>query len=316
LRLMARPVLWEVKYGFICRIWTMMRHLDLSFIIPAYNEEARLPSYLFSIREYLKRFSNFRYEVLVVDDGSDDGLQQILEQLARDWPALRWLRHDRRRGKGAAVRSGVLAACGELVLFADADGATPIQEEMKLRQAAEAGADVVVGSRLLPGPYASQKRRWLRSVLGRSFAWTVQRFWQLPVKDTQCGFKLFRREAALRLFRRCDETGYLFDLEVLIRAHQSGYRIVEIPVTWTDKPGSKVRLVSDGWKMLCGLWRLRRLFPLKPNAAGDGLQTSFLSSSFFAPVPPPGVPSPASWFSPDLTPSEPIFPYDRQRQND
>src|SRR5439155_7458412 len=119
----------------------------LSLFIPAYNEAQRLPPYLAAIRAHFERALPGQYEIIVVDDGSQDGLSALLEDLAADWSELNWLYLQQNQGKGASVRTGVLAAHGELILFADADGATPIEEETKLRLAIEQGADVAIGSR-------------------------------------------------------------------------------------------------------------------------------------------------------------------------
>ena len=227
-----------------------------SIIIPAYNEKQRLPRYLNSIRAHLSQNWGDNYEIIIVDDGSDDDLREIVRRLSKHWPQLFLLRHAQKRGKGAAVRMGMLAATGEILLFADADGATPIEEERKLRARIERGADVAIGSRLVSGPGLSSNRIWHRAVCGRLFAVLARLFLALPIQDTQCGFKMFRRTAGLRLFQLCREPGYLFDLEVLAWSQRLGYQIAEVPVRWTDIPGSKVRLLSDGGTMLRGLWRL------------------------------------------------------------
>jgi dolichyl-phosphate beta-glucosyltransferase len=231
---------------------------SLSVIIPAYNEAIRLPPYLLLIRDYLERTLGGNYEVIVVDDGSRDGLSDLLEQQCVEWPQLCLHRHRTNRGKGAAVRTGMLAACGTILLFADADGATSIEEEQLLRNALAGGADIAIGSRLLDdGPFKRSKRLLSRDLVGRSFAWLVRQLFGLPLRDTQCGFKMFRRETGQTLFHLCREPGYLFDLEVLIRSQQLGFQITEVPVRWRDVPGSKVRLLRDGWKMVRGLWALR-----------------------------------------------------------
>jgi dolichyl-phosphate beta-glucosyltransferase len=230
----------------------------VSLILPAYNEALRLPPYLRGVRTYLDATFPANYEILIVDDGSTDDMADRLEALRGDWPSLVLLRHAPNRGKGAALRTGMAAACGELMLFADADGATPIQETSTLCEAIEQGADVAVGSRFLPEPAAAVRRFWHRHLSGRCFAGLVRWGFGLPLRDTQCGFKMFRREVVLRLLPLCRESGYLFDLEILVWAHRLGYRIAEVPVSWRDVPGSKVRLLRDGWAMLRGLLRLRR----------------------------------------------------------
>jgi dolichyl-phosphate beta-glucosyltransferase len=145
------------------------------------------------------------------------------------------------------------------LVFADADGATPIAEEQRLRAALADGAVVAIGSRHFAGNAADRGKRLVgRGVAGKCFARLVRRLFGLSVLDTQCGFKMFRREAGQFLFRLCRESGYLFDLEVLVRARRLCFQIAEVPVSWRDVPGSKVRLLRDGWRMASGLWALRR----------------------------------------------------------
>ncbi len=230
----------------------------LSVILPAYNESSRLPPYLTAIRCCLDGTFPNAYEVIVVDDGSKDGLATRVDRIRADWPQLTLLRHERNRGKGAAVRTGMEVAQGDLLLFADADGATPIAEEARLRDAIRQGASVAVGSRLLRSKDKVVGRHLYRDVPGRIFACLAHTLFGLSVWDTQCGFKIFRREVLPSLLGLCCESGYLFDLEILAWAHRLGYRIAEVPVSWRDVPGSKVRLLRDGWSMLRGLLRLRR----------------------------------------------------------
>lgn len=230
----------------------------ISVVIPAYNEALRLPGFLKSVRGHLERCWAECHEVIVVDDGSSDGLPDVLAALAADWSRLAVIEHPVNRGKGAAVRTGMLAAEGELLLFADADGATPIDQEALLAEAIRRGADVAVGSRLVAGADVRRRRAWHRAVIGRLFA-LVARWWlRVGVRDTQCGFKMFRREAGRRLFAMGRESGYLFDLELLVLADRLGYRIVEVPVNWTEVPGGHLSMLRNLGGILLGLWRLRR----------------------------------------------------------
>ncbi len=229
----------------------------LSVIIPAYNEAERLPPYLVAIRDHLDGALPGGYEVIVVDDGSRDGMAGRLRRSFGDWPELRIEAHPTNRGKGAAVRSGVLSARGELVLFADADGATPIGEERRLRAAIAAGADIAAGSRLLPAEDSPVTRSAHRGLPGRMFAGLVRLLFDIPIRDTQCGFKMFRHDAARHLFAPCRVDGYVFDVAILAAARRLGHRIVEVPIRWTEMAGSRVDLVSDSCKMLWGLLALR-----------------------------------------------------------
>ncbi len=166
-----------------------------------------MPPFIASVREYLERRYDGRYEVVVVDDGSRDGLADLLDAQAADWPEMVVLRHPKNRGKGAAVRTGMLEARGQLLIFADADGATPIDQEAKLAHAIEQDADLAVGSRLAGGSNVTRQRSFTRGLLGRLFAGFARRWLRIAVQDTQCGFKMFRRKAARELFSRSRESG-------------------------------------------------------------------------------------------------------------
>jgi dolichyl-phosphate beta-glucosyltransferase len=232
--------------------------ITLSVVIPAYNEARRLPPYLSAVRAYLDGHYPGSYEVIVVDDGSRDGLAGVLAPIAADWPQLAVIEHAANQGKGAAVRTGMLAARGERLLFADADGATPIDEEANLSEAIRSGADVAVGSRLVAARGVRRSRTLTRGLAGRLFAAFARRWLGISVRDTQCGFKMFRREAGRELFSRSSEPGYLFDLELLVLARRLGYRVAEVPVNWADVPGGHLSLARELGRVLPGLWRLRR----------------------------------------------------------
>ena len=177
--------------------------LTVSVVIPAYNEEQRLPPYLESIRQHFDSDLAGCYEVIVVDDGSSDGMADDLKQRAEEFPQLRIVEHAQNRGKGAAVRTGVLAARGRYVLFADADGATPIEEEGRLRSQLRSDADIAIGSRRVVSTEVERNRNPLRGVVGKSFAGLARLLLGLSIRDTQCGFKMFRHEVAVKLFPKC-----------------------------------------------------------------------------------------------------------------
>jgi dolichyl-phosphate beta-glucosyltransferase len=232
--------------------------IQLSVILPAYNEARRISPFLASIRGYLDGRCGNGYEVIVVDDGSRDGMLQGITALQADWPQLLAVQHTVNRGKGAAVRTGMLAARGQLLLYADADGATAIEEQSKLAAAIEDGADVAVGSRLVAEEGVSRERTRVRGLAGRVFAHCARRWLGIAVRDTQCGFKLFRGDVGRELYAQGRETGYLFDLEMLMFADHLGYRVAEVPVNWNEVPGGHMNLLRDSAKMLFGLPRLRR----------------------------------------------------------
>lgn len=237
---------------------------QLSVVLPAYNEAARLGPYLAEVRGYLSdRYPN-AHEVLVVDDGSRDATADLVRRAAFDWPGLRLVRHEVNRGKGAAVRTGVQAAAGRRVLFADADGATPIAEERRLAAALTKGAAVAVGSRHVPGPGVTRERNPRRAAAGWVFRAAARRLVGVGVKDTQCGFKMFTAAAARELFAAGTETGYLFDVELLALAERRGLSVAEVAVNWAERPGSKVRFFRDSARMFAGLWTLRRRLAALP----------------------------------------------------
>jgi dolichyl-phosphate beta-glucosyltransferase len=228
-----------------------------SVVIPAFNEATRLPPYLEQIFEYFEGRGE-PYEVLVVNDASTDATAEMLRTVAARQPALRVLTHDHNHGKGGAVRAGMLAATGDVRLFTDADGATPIAELKRLEPALAAGADVVIGSRALTDPAVSVRTRPHRLAAGRVFNWVVARLGLHGIADTQCGFKAFTATAATRLFGPLETQGFGFDVELLLRARSAGMRIVEVAVNWADQAGSKVSLLTTGPRMVVEIVRARR----------------------------------------------------------
>lgn len=230
----------------------------LSVVIPAFNEAARIGRYLGEIREYLDTAYPREAEILVADDGSTDGTAELVARVAAGWSALRLIRLDRNRGKGAAVRAGVLAARGRRILFADADGATPIAEEWRLTRALSGGAAVAAASRCVPGVGVVRDRNRVRDAVSGVFRSAAAILVGVGIRDTQCGFKMFESTAAKYLFGQSQECGYLFDIEVLALARRNGYSVAEVAVNWSEKAGSKVRVVRDSLRMFAGLWRLRR----------------------------------------------------------
>lgn len=227
----------------------------LSIVIPAYNEAQRLPAYLPRVRAFCADLGAAS-EILVVDDGSRDGTAEYVDKEARADARVRLIRQEVNQGKGAAVRRGVQEARGLYILFADADGATPIGEANKLLAAARKGADVVIGSRKASDAEARRERSFIRGVLGSMF-YRITNLLVVPgILDTQCGFKLFRRTAARQIFPLLRESGWAFDVEILFLAQKFGMTIAEIPVNWSSVEGSKVR-ASDGFRFVYALFRIR-----------------------------------------------------------
>ena len=214
---------------------------SISVIVPAYNEETRLPSTLARVTEYVdaKHFSFV--EILVVDDGSRDGTAAAIAEFALRHPSVRLLRNPGNRGKGYSVRHGMLEAKGEWALFTDADLSAPIEELEKLIEAAERNsAQVAIGSRALDRSLVGVHQPMLREYAGRFLNLVMRAVTGLKFHDTQCGFKLFHREAARRIFSQQRLERFGFDAEVLFIAERLGYRAVEVPVRWNDVAGSKV----------------------------------------------------------------------------
>jgi dolichyl-phosphate beta-glucosyltransferase len=220
-----------------------------SVVIPAFNEAHRLPSYLGRVVAYFERRGE-PFEVIVVDDGSGDATSEQVRAIERAHPAVRLARFDHNHGKGFAVRAGMAMARGALRLMADADGATPIAEVERLEAALERGADLAVGSRTLRDVSVARRVRPLRQVVGSGFNVIVRALGVWGVRDTQCGFKLFRGEVAADLFGALRTEGFGFDVELLLLAQRRGYRIAEVPIAWTDQPGSRVSVVKEGPRML------------------------------------------------------------------
>jgi dolichyl-phosphate beta-glucosyltransferase len=247
-----------------------MPETALSLVLPALDEAQRLPPYLERVRAYLEESFRQPYEVIVVDDGSRDLTAAVVQGLAGRWPQLRLLRHARNEGKGSAVRTGMLAAVGEKLLFADADGAAPIEEHARLAAAIDQGADVAIGSRLAPHPAIRRSRRWHREVIGKLFALAARRLLRISALDTQCGFKLFRAAAGRRLFADLKETGYVFDLELLLLAQRAGLRVVEVPIHWQEVPGGHLHPLRELPRLAAGLWRLRRRHAAPQKHASRG----------------------------------------------
>jgi glycosyltransferase involved in cell wall biosynthesis len=214
---------------------------SISIIIPAYNEEKRLPASLRQVIGYVRRGAWQFAEILVVDDGSTDGTAQVAEQMRSEYPDLRVLRNPGNRGKGYAVRHGMLECRGEWALFTDADLSAPIEELDKLWQAAEReSAQVAVGSRALDRRLIGVHQSWFRENVGKVFNLVMRLSTGLPFHDTQCGFKLFEAAAARDIFRRQLLYGFGFDVEVLFIGRRLGYREIEVAVRWNDVEGTKM----------------------------------------------------------------------------
>jgi len=239
--------------------------MNLSVIIPAFNEENRLPATLADAHDWLSANIRDGFEIVVVDDGSSDATSEKVRALIGGMPELRLLQQPQNRGKGAAVRRGMLESVGQVRLFMDADHATHVCEVAKVLPVMAAGADVVVASRQHPDSDIAQHQSWLREHMGQGFNLLMRVMVGLDMQDTQCGFKAFTAEAAEAIFSRQQLDGFRFDVEALFLANALGLETVEIPVRWVNEPNSKVRMLMDPIKMFIDLMRIRRLHRSDPT---------------------------------------------------
>ena len=227
----------------------------LSIVIPVHNEERRLPDALERIHSFLKDQS-YESEIIVVENGSTDHTFQIARRASTSIPNLTVIQ-ETQRGKGLAVRSGMLAARGTYRFFADVDLSMPIEEVNKFIPPQLPRMDISIGSREAPGSVRYDEPAY-RHLTGRVFN-TIVRWMALPgLQDTQCGFKCFRGEVAERVFPLQTMTGWSFDVEVLFIARRLGYQIIEVPINWYFNPDSRVRILDDSLRMALDLLKIRR----------------------------------------------------------
>ncbi|RJP71120.1 MAG: glycosyltransferase family 2 protein [Candidatus Abyssobacteria bacterium SURF_17] len=229
---------------------------ELSVVIPAYNESQRIRETIESVSSYLTQLG-VNHEIIIVDDGSSDSTAHIVRQYAQKDGRIRLITYQPNRGKGFAVRTGMLAARSQSVLLSDADMATPIEDLEKLERAAQDGFAVVVGSRALEGSVIVGWRPWYRELSGIVFNKIVRLLAVPKIHDTQCGFKLFTNGSGRRIFSVARVNGFGFDVEALFLASKFGYRIGEIAVHWNNSPATKVRVLKHTLPMVCEVIRVR-----------------------------------------------------------
>lgn len=232
-----------------------MKNPFLSIVVPAFNEEERLPSSLQKIVDFLQGQS-FPSEVVVIDDGSEDETAAVVRRYAADYPyvSLLSLPH---RGKGHAVKSGMLAARGDFLFLCDADLSMPIEGVLDFLPPACRAYDVAIGSREAPEAHRFNEPAY-RHLMGRVFNLIIRALAVPGFNDTQAGFKCFRREAAHSIFPYQTVDGWAFDVEVLHIAQKHGYRIIEVPIDWYYMAHSRVKPVQDTINMIREVWRIRR----------------------------------------------------------
>lgn len=233
-----------------------MNPFEISVVIPAYNEEIRLESTLPPLWRALKRRFVI-FEIIVVDDGSTDKTAGTVTRFSERHPEVRLIRYEVNRGKGYAVRTGVMAAKYDYVLFSDADLSTPIREVRKLLMALSEGYDVAIGSRSISDSKILECQPIYRVLMGKTFNKIVRLLTVRGINDTQCGFKCFKRVVGREIFENCRINGFSFDVELLYVAQQKGMKIKEVGVLWRDRPLSKVHPVMHSLEMLKDLALIR-----------------------------------------------------------
>ena len=228
-----------------------------SVVIPAYNESARLGATLEKVLAYVQA-QGWDAEVIVVNDGSRDNTADIVRRYAEKNPAVRLVENPGNHGKGYSVRNGMLNVRGRIALFSDADLSSPIGEAQKLLQALEAGADIAIGSRWLRAETQTQRQPLYRQVFGRVFNLLLRLTLGLQFKDTQCGFKAFKRPAIQAIFPLQKIERWGFDPEILFLARKFGFKVQEVSVAWGHSGGTRIHPLIDGsrmfWEMLHIRW--------------------------------------------------------------
>lgn len=240
----------------------------LSIVIPAYNEQERLRRFVPGIVDFL-RAKGQPFEIIVVNDGSRDETAHVARELSKKFPMLRLVDLNPNRGKGGAVKAGMLDARGQYVLFTDADQSTPIAEVDKLLPKMEReGYDMAIGSRSMPGARVEQPQVWYRAVAGKLFGVGTKLFCIYGFHDTQCGFKAMKREVAQKIFPQVTSNSAIFDIEMLVVATREGCRIAEVAVKWVHDPDTRIPYdLRRAIKIWLELFRINRaqnvVWPLK-----------------------------------------------------
>jgi glycosyltransferase involved in cell wall biosynthesis len=228
---------------------SVTQYPQYSIVIPAFNESARIPATLQSVVSCIRE-RGWAAEVIVVNDGSRDATAEVVRAFARNAPEVRLIENPGNRGKGYSVRSGMLQALGEVVMFTDSDLSAPIEEAERLFAAIAAGADIAIGSRWLEKGRQTHRQPFYRQFFGRCFNAVTRAVMGLRFADTQCGFKAFTRAAAQTVFQLQTIERWGFDPEILFIALKRGYWIIEVPVSWAHDERTRMSYLKDGMKML------------------------------------------------------------------
>jgi glycosyltransferase involved in cell wall biosynthesis len=236
------------------------RSVQVSVVLPAYNEANRLEAAMAKVTEALEEFAD-SYEVIIAEDGSTDGTDKIAESLSEKYPCVRHLHGEKRLGRGAALKNAFKKSSGKILVYMDVDLATDVgQLKSLVRTIEEEGFDFAIGSRMLSESKVERSRT--RQMTSKSFSFLVRAVLGSKVKDYQCGFKAFRREPLMRLLDEVTARHWFWDTEIIVRAFRRGYTIKEIPVKWRGGRETKVRLLRDsfsmGWQVIKLWWQLKR----------------------------------------------------------
>lgn len=227
----------------------------LSVVIPAYNEEKRLPPTLKEVVEYLKK-QDYSWEVVVVNDGSTDKTAKVVKEFSQANPGVRLIDNSVNQGKGAVVKQGMLEAKGEWRLFMDADNSTPVSEVEELWPFTK-DYEVIIGSRYVKGSKIAEKQPFIRRFISRAGNILIQILILPGIKDTQCGFKMFSQRATELIFPKQRFMRWSFDMEILAIAKKAGFKIKEVPVVWRNAPQSKLKAVKAAFRTLKDLFLIK-----------------------------------------------------------
>ena len=234
--------------------------MDLSIVIPVYNEEKKISTDLEAALKFFEE-QKFEGEIIVVDDGSLDETVRIVQKYVHNYPsAIKLISYQPNKGKGYAVRSGVQNAKGEIIMFADSGNCVPFSESLKGFEILKKDADIAHGSRFLYNSIIVIQRKWYRSLYSFLFRKFINLYAQIPQKltDTQCGFKMYKHNVAHKLFSQCKTDGFMFDIEIILRAFQLGYSIQEFPIEWTVDHDSRVNLKRTLFRILQELAKIKK----------------------------------------------------------
>lgn len=229
--------------------------MGISVVVPAYNEADHIGKTLADIHGFLSRGQG-DFEIITVDDGSSDETVKVVEGILQKLSNIKLIKNDH-KGKGYSVKTGMLTASKDIILFSDADLSTPIDELGRLTKYLDDGHDIVIGSRALKDSDVIKKQRILRRTMGKVFNLFIRMFLFGGINDTQCGFKVFKKEVAKELFRLQRLEGFCFDAEILYIAKRKGYSVKETGVRWINREGSKVSIIASPINMFCDIFRIR-----------------------------------------------------------